>query len=50
MQINPVEANFGPVGAGKTYELKLDIKNEDIISQRITIKRPKSLFVKAVIS
>ena len=39
--ITPAEANFGVLLEKRTYELKIDIKNEDVISQRLTIKRPK---------
>ena len=48
--INPVEANFGVVRENATYELKIDIKNEDVLCQRIAVKRPKTNFVKAYLN
>lgn len=48
--INPIEANFGVLHERKNYELKITIKNEDVISQRITLKRPKTIYVKVAIS
>lgn len=33
-----------------TYELKLEIKNEDVLCQRIAVKRPRTNFVKAYLN
>jgi hypothetical protein len=34
------------VQEGSNYELKIDIKNEDVLAQRIKLKKPSSIFCK----
>lgn len=36
--ITPVKAKFGYLQVGKVYQMKITIKNEDMISQRITLR------------
>lgn len=36
--IIPSKCNFGPLIAGKTYEIVLTLQNEDSMAQRITVK------------
>lgn len=50
MKILPAEANFGVVRENSLYELRIEVKNEDIMCQRIAIKRPKTNMVKAFLS
>lgn len=45
-----MEANFGVVRENGTFELKIDIKNEDVMVQRIVVKRPRTNFVKAYLN
>lgn len=46
----PTEANFGVVRENATYELKIEIKNEDVLCQRIAVKRPHTNFVRAYLN
>lgn len=37
----PESARFGPLRAGQNYELTLSCKNEDMLTQRITVRNPQ---------
>jgi len=45
--INPIKASFGSLQSGKTYQMKIVVKNEDMISQRIVVRPCGSKFAKA---
>jgi hypothetical protein len=45
--INPIKASFGPLPSGKIYQMKIVVKNEDMISQRIVVRPCTSKFAKA---
>lgn len=39
--IHPISARFGLVKIGGEYEIKINVKNEDLLAQRIQIKQPE---------
>lgn len=45
-KIVPVSARFGYVKVGGYYEMIINVKNEDIIAQRINIKQPETKYIK----
>lgn len=49
-KITPVQADFGYLKQGKSYQLRITVKNEDILAQRLVVKKPRSINVKAMMS
>jgi hypothetical protein len=45
--INPVKASFGPLMSGRIYQIKIVVKNEDMVSQRIVVRPCATKFAKA---
>lgn len=43
--IIPVSARFGTLKADHIYELKITVKNEDVLAQRIVIKNARTKYV-----
>lgn len=50
IQINPVEADFGYLKEGRWYEFKINVKNEDILAQRLVVKRARNINVKVMMN
>lgn len=48
--ITPVEAEFGYLKEGRSYELKINVKNEDILAQRLVVKKSRNINIKVVMS
>jgi hypothetical protein len=45
--ITPVKARFGDLQAGKLYQMKISVKNEDVMAQRITVRPCSTKYAKA---
>ena len=46
LSVIPIAARFGSLKQGGLYQIKISVKNEDILAQRINLKQPQSRFAK----
>ena len=44
--IVPVSARFGTIKMGGEYELVINVKNEDVLAQRINVRPPRTKYVR----
>lgn len=47
IQINPINVRFGILRVGRIYEIKVTVKNEDVLAQRVVIKQPSTKYARA---